>query len=86
MMFSDTPIEPHTSSPSEASSSTRVTAPGALRLVEDPDLEVDEVDVRQMRVDLDERVAQRTVERVHGAVALGGPDVALAVGPAGPRS
>src|SRR5207302_11492121 len=27
MMFSDTPIEPQTSSPSEASSSTRVTAP-----------------------------------------------------------
>src|SRR5438874_9845192 len=27
MMFSETPIEPHTSSPSEASSSTRVTAP-----------------------------------------------------------
>ena len=27
MMFSDTPIEPQTSWPSEASSSTRVTAP-----------------------------------------------------------
>src|SRR5438105_3362033 len=27
MMFSDTPIVPHTSSPSEVSSSTRVTAP-----------------------------------------------------------
>src|SRR5205085_9171645 len=31
MMFSDTPIEPHVSVPSVASSSTRVTAPVPLR-------------------------------------------------------
>ena len=54
---------------------------GPLRLVEDPDLEVDEVDLRQMRMDLDERVAQRPVERVHRTVALGRADVALAVDP-----
>ena len=31
MMFSETPIEPHVSTPSLASSSTRVTAPVPLR-------------------------------------------------------
>ena len=50
MMFSETPIAPHVSCPSQASSSTRVTAPVPLRLVEDADLEVDELDVAQVRI------------------------------------
>ena len=54
---------------------------GALGLVEDADLVVDELDVPQVRVDLADRVAQRGVERVDRAVALGGADVALAVDP-----
>ena len=36
---------------------------------------------REVGMDLHERVAQRSVERVHGAVALGGADVALAIDP-----
>src|ERR1035437_4285107 len=54
---------------------------GALGLVEDPDLEVDQLDVAQVRVDLPDRSAQRLVERVHRAVALGVAHVALAVHP-----
>ena len=45
MTFSATPIVPHTSVPSEASISTRVVAPVPVRLVEDADLEVHELDV-----------------------------------------
>ena len=81
MMFSDTPIAPQVSVPSLASSSTRVTAPVPLRLVEDAHLEVDELDVAQVRVALADRLAQRLVERVHRAVALGRAHVALAVDP-----
>src|SRR3954447_25812488 len=54
---------------------------GAVALVEDADLVVDELDVAQVRVDLGDRGAQGGVERVHRAVALGGADVALAVDP-----
>src|SRR5438445_172153 len=54
---------------------------GALGLVEDPDLEVDQLDVAKMRVDLADRVAQRVVESVHRAVPLGGAHVALAAEP-----
>ena len=54
---------------------------GPLRLVEDPDLEVDELDLGELRVDLDERLAQRTVERVDRTVALGCAHEALAVDP-----
>src|SRR6201993_3051455 len=53
----------------------------ALRLVEDADLEVDELDVTKVRIDLADGVAQGVVERVYGAVALGGADVALAAEP-----
>ena len=81
MMFSDTPIAPQLSMPSLASSSTRVTAPVPLRLVEDAHLEVDQLDVAQVRVALADRLAQRLVERVHRPVALGGAHVALAVDP-----
>ena len=81
MMFSLTPIEPHdvvAVGRVEQHARDRV---GALRLVEDADLEVDELDVLQVRVDLADRVAQRAVERVDRAVALGGAHVALAVDP-----
>ena len=81
MTFSETPIEPQTSWPSEASMQHARRRAGAVRLVEDADLVVDELDVGQVRVDLADRVAQRAVERVDRAVALGGADVALAVDP-----
>ena len=54
---------------------------GRLPLVEDADLVVDELDVAQVRVALADRGAQRAVERVHRAVALGDADVALPVDP-----
>ena len=50
-------------------------------LVEDADLVVGELDVGQVRVAVDDRAAQRLVERVDGAVPLGGPQVALAIDP-----
>ena len=52
-----------------------------LGLVEDADLVVDELDVGEVRIGLGDRVAQRLVERVHGAVALGGAHEALALDP-----
>ena len=67
MTFSATPIVPQTSCPSEESISTRVVALRAVRLVEDPDLEVDELDVRQVRVDRVDR------ERSALSSALTGP-------------
>src|SRR5919197_2889183 len=54
---------------------------GAVVLVEDAHLVVDELDVLQVGVDLADRVAQRCVERVDRAVALGRADVALAFDP-----
>src|SRR3954469_11907806 len=48
---------------------------GALPLVQDADLEVDELDVAEVRVGLADGLAERLVERVHGAVALGGAEV-----------
>jgi hypothetical protein len=54
---------------------------GALGLVEDADLVVDELDVGEVRVDLGDRRAQRGVQGVDRAVALGGAHVALAVDP-----
>ena len=50
-------------------------------LVEDADLVVGQLDVGEMRVTVDDRAAQRLVERVHRAVAFGGAQVALAVDP-----
>src|SRR3954452_5642432 len=52
-----------------------------LLLVEDADLVVDELDVGEVRIGLRDGRAQGGVKRVHGAVALGAPDVALAVHP-----
>ena len=72
MMFSETPIEPHSRSWSVESSSTRVIAPVPCVPVEDADLVVRQLDVGELRMVLLDRVAQRPVERVDGAVALGG--------------
>ncbi len=44
---------------------------GAAVAVDDADLVVDEFHLLELRVEADERAAQRGVERVHGAVALG---------------
>ena len=54
---------------------------GAVGLVEDPHLVVGQLDVGEVRVAVGDRAAQRPVERVDRPVALGGPDVALAVDP-----
>ena len=79
MMFSETPIVPHSRSPSEESSRTRVTALGAVGLVEDPHLVVGQLDLGEVRVAVGDRRAQGAVEGVDRAVALGDLDVALAV-------
>ncbi len=81
MMFSETPIAPQVSVPSLASSSTRVTAPVPLFSSRMRTLKLIELDVAEVRVALADRRAQRLVERVHRAVALGGAHVALAVDP-----
>ena len=54
---------------------------GALVLVDDPHLVVHELDVAQARVEAGDRVAERPVERVHRAVALGGAHQPLAPRP-----
>src|SRR5919204_2748764 len=54
---------------------------GGLPLVEDADLVVDELDVAQVRIALADRRAQRAVERVDRAIALGHPHIALAFDP-----
>ena len=51
---------------------------GAVALVEDPDLVVDELELRDRRIGPDERLPQSLVEGVHGAVPLAGLDVAHA--------
>ena len=81
MMFSETPIEPQRLVAVGGVEQHAGDRAGAVVLVEDPHLVVDELDVRQVRVQLGDRLAQRLVERVHRAVALGGADVALAVDP-----
>ena len=53
----------------------------AVVLVEDPDLEVGQLDLGDLRVLLGDRRPQRPVERVDRTVALGGPDVALVADP-----
>ena len=55
--------------------------PGPLRLIEYPNLEVDQIDVLQMRMDLPDRVAQRPVQGMHRPVALGGAHIPLAARP-----
>ena len=53
---------------------------GAVALVEDPHLVVDQLELRDLRVGLPDRLAQRVVERVDRAVALAGDDVPHAAG------
>ena len=71
MMFELTPMVVQSRSPSVASSSTRVTAPGGAGAVEDAHLEVGEVHPVEVRVGAVERRPQRRVDGVHRAVALG---------------
>ena len=54
---------------------------GAVALVEDPHLVVDQLELRDLRERLADRLAQRLVERVDRAVALAGHDVAHPLGP-----
>ena len=79
MMFVSLPIVDHVRAPS-----VRVDDdPGARRrrraAVEDAHLVVDQVDVVELRVERAERLAQRGVERVDRAVAVGGGVQHLAV-------
>ena len=72
-VLADTPIVVQVRSPSVESISTRVTAPVPLPRVEDAHLVVGEVHAVERRVARRRcAVAQRGVERVHRAVALGG--------------
>ena len=64
MRFSETPIEPHTSLAVGGVDQHAGDRAGALGLVEDAHLEVDQLDVAQVRVELADRGAQRLVERV----------------------
>ena len=81
MMFSETPIEPHASWPSDGVEQHPGDRAGAVVGVEDADLVVGQLDVGQVRVELADRVAERPVERVHGPVALGRADVAPTLDP-----
>ena len=79
MMFVSLPIVDHVRSPSVESMTTRVRAAGRRPAVEDAHLVVDEVDAVEQRVERAERLAQRGVERVDRAVAVGGRVQDLAV-------
>ena len=81
MTFSETPIEPHTSWPSDASSSTRVTASVPLVSSRMRTLKLTSAMSSRCGWLSRDRRAQRLVERVDRAVALRGADVALAVDP-----
>src|SRR4029077_16043737 len=52
--------------------------PGSLRLVEYPNLEVDKIDVLEMRVNLCDRIAQRPIQSVHRPIPLGRAHIPLA--------
>ena len=77
MMFSDTPMVDQLRSPSVESIRTRVTAPVPDDGVEHADLEVGQMQPGQLRVGRADRLAQRGVEGVDRAVALGGGEHAL---------
>ena len=79
MMFVSLPIVDHVVEPSCESMMTRVRAAVAGRAVEDAHLVVDEVDRVEHRVERPQRLAQRAVERVDRAVAVGGGVQHLAV-------
>ncbi len=53
---------------------------GAVRGVQDPHLEVDQLELLQLGVDRQQGLAQRVVQRVDRAVALAGGDLPLAAG------
>ena len=59
---------------------------GAVTLVEDPHLVVDQLELRDLRERLHQRLPQRLVEGVDRAVALAGLDVPHALGDAASRS
>ena len=72
MMLGETPtVDQRRPSASALSIITRVTAAGAVLRRQDAHLEVDEPHVLELGIDRDQRLAQRGVERVHRAVALG---------------
>ena len=79
MMFGLTPIVVQSRSPSVADSSTRVVAPGRGAAVEDADLVVGQVDAVERRQHRSDRLAQRRVDGVDRAVALGDPHAALGI-------
>ena len=79
--FAETPIEPQSSLAVGGVEQDARLRPRAVVLVEDPHLEVGQLDLGDLGMLLGDRIAQRPVERVDGAVALGGADVALAADP-----
>ena len=81
MMFSETPIDPQERSPVGGVQQHARHRVGAVVRIEDPDLVVDQLDLGQVRMELGDRLAQRTVERVDRPLALGGADVAPPVHP-----
>ena len=79
MTLCDTPTVLQRSCSSPDSMRTRTTRPGALVAAQDAHLVVVQPHGLDLGVELDQRLAQRGVERVHGAVALGGGVLGLAV-------
>ena len=77
MTFSETPSEPHEPGAVGGVEQHPGHRRGAVVLVEDPDLEVGQLDLGDLRVLLGDRRPQSAVERVDRAVALGGAEVAL---------
>ena len=81
MTFSCTPIAPQVDVAVGRVEQHARRRAGRLPLVEDADLVVDELDVAQVRQALADRGAQRAVQGMHGAVALGGAHEALRADP-----
>ena len=81
MMFSETPIVPQESLAVGGVEQDAGDRAGAVVRVEDAHLVVGELDVREVRVEVGDRQAERPVERVHRAVPLGGAHVAPPVDP-----
>ena len=81
MTFSATPTVDHSPRPSLVETRTRVVELGAVRALQDADLVVDQLQLGELRVDPLQAHAQRPVQRVDRAVALGGGDDPLALGP-----
>ena len=79
MMFSETPIVPHSRLAVGGVEQDPGDRAGAVGFVEDADLVVGQLDVGEVRVAVGDRAAQGAVEGVDRAVALGDAHVALAV-------